>query len=74
MHIDRYQRVCFFGLDGRNFQQVIKCLNKEFFLVRMQENVDQKKLRIWTLFTQCFHYINIPKKNYTLRIIDLIKA
>ena len=23
------------------------------YLVRMQENTDQKKLRIWTLFTQC---------------------
>ena len=36
-----------------------KCQNTEFFLVRiflylvqMQENVDQKKLRIWTLFTR----------------------
>ena len=24
----------------------------EFFLVRIQENTDQKKLRIWTLFKQ----------------------
>ena len=37
-----------------------KCPNTEFFLVRiflysigMQESTDQKKLRIWTLFTQC---------------------
>ena len=29
-----------------------KCPNTEFFLVRMQENTDQKKLRIWTLFMQ----------------------
>ena len=36
-----------------------KCLNTEFFLVRkspfsvrIQENMDQKKLRIWTLFSQ----------------------
>ena len=29
-----------------------KCPNKEFFLVRIQENTDQKKLCIWTLFTQ----------------------
>ena len=35
------------------------CPNKEFFLfrillysVRMQENTDQKNLRIWALFTQ----------------------
>ena len=25
----------------------------ECSLVRIQENTDQKKLRIWTLFTQC---------------------
>ena len=47
-----------------------KCPNTKFFLVRisphldwirrdtysvwMQENTDQKKLRIWTLFTQCY--------------------
>ena len=30
-----------------------KCPNTEFFLARMRENTDQKKLRIWTLFTQC---------------------
>ena len=29
-----------------------KCPNTKFFLVRIQENTDQKKLRIWTLFTQ----------------------
>ena len=27
------------------------------YSVRMQENTDQKKLRNWTLFTQCLHYI-----------------
>ena len=30
-----------------------KCPNTEFFLVRIRENTDQKKLRIWTFFTQC---------------------
>ena len=37
-----------------------KCPNTELFLVRIflysiriQENTDQKQLRIWTLFTQC---------------------
>ena len=41
-----------------------KCPNTEFFLVpiflysvRIQENTDQKKLRIWTLFTQCNAYL-----------------
>ena len=32
-----------------------KCINTEFFLVRIQENTDQEKLRIWTLFTQCMN-------------------
>ena len=25
------------------------------YLDRIQENTDQEKLRIWTIFTQCFH-------------------
>ena len=29
-----------------------KCPNTEFFLVRIKENTDQEKLRIWTLFMQ----------------------
>ena len=29
-----------------------KCPNTEFFLVRIQENTFQKKLGVWTLFTQ----------------------
>ena len=30
-----------------------KCPNTEFFLAYVQENMEQKKLRIWTLFMQC---------------------
>ena len=30
-----------------------KCPNTEFFLVRIFPHPDQKKLRIWTLFTEC---------------------
>ena len=40
-----------------------KCLNTEFFMARIflysdwiQENTDQKKFRIWTLFTQSQHF------------------
>ena len=29
-----------------------KCPNTELFLVRIQENTDQKSFCIWTLFTQ----------------------
>ena len=46
-----------------------KCPNTEFFLVciflysvRIQENTDQKRLRIWTLFTQCDVYNSSSKK------------
>ena len=42
------------------FSQREKCPNIEFFLiliflysVRIQENTDQKKLRIWKRFAQC---------------------
>ena len=31
-----------------------ECPNKEFFLVRIQENKAKKKSRIWALFTQWF--------------------
>ena len=31
-----------------------KCSKSKFpYLARIQENTDQKKLRIWTFFTQC---------------------
>ena len=33
------------------------CPNTEFFLVRIFRYLDQKKLRIWTLFTQCVGFI-----------------
>ena len=29
----------------------VKCQNMEFFLVQIQEDMDQKKIRILTLFT-----------------------
>ena len=45
-----------------------KCPNMEFFLVRIflcsvriQKNMDQTKLRIWTIFTQCLIKNSIPK-------------
>ena len=51
-----------------------KCPNTEFFLVRIllylekiQENTDQKKLRIWTLFTKWF-----LKKFQTLNCFEKI--
>ena len=50
-------------LNQRGFRITIslceKCPNNEFFLVRilMQENADQKKLRIGTLFRQCIDSI-----------------
>ena len=48
-----------------------KCPNTELFLVRIflfsdwiQENTDQKKLRIWTLFTQCSYKLVSYEKCY----------
>ena len=40
-------------------------LRKSLYSVQIQENADQKKLRIWTLFTQCDHgkYITTPEFN-----------
>ena len=34
------------------FSRHEECPNLELFLVRIQEKKDQKKLRIWALFTQ----------------------
>ena len=54
-----FEAFSFGFLNQRGFRITIslceKCPNNEFFLVRilMRENADQKKLRIWTLFTQC---------------------
>ena len=48
-----------------------KCPNTEFFLIRIQENTDKKKLRIWTLFTQCklYKWYQIAKSiSYVLRL------
>ena len=38
-----------------------KCSNTEFFLVRIRENMDQKRLHIWRLLTQTGTFI--PKQN-----------
>ena len=49
-----------------------KCPDTEFFLsisrysVRMRENTDQKKLRTWTLFTQCLGDLFPPISRVTL--------
>ena len=67
--------ICIPGSLGR-FTLCEKCPNKEFFLIRIflfsnwiQENTDQKKLRIWTLFTRCWSYQRATKFRETKRII-----
>ena len=35
-----------------------KCPNAEFFLVPIFPYLDQRKLRIWTLFTQCSIFVS----------------
>ena len=58
--VSHLQQVVFSFHTLRNVTLREKCLNTEFFLVRIflysvqiEENTDQKKLRIWTLFTYC---------------------
>ena len=52
-----------------------KCPNTEFFLVRiflysdwMQENTDQRKLRLWILFTQCKFKTLCSKYVYFMKV------
>ena len=40
-----------------------KCRNTAFCLFRIQENTDQKKIHIWTLFTQCTLDYSAAKTN-----------
>ena len=41
-------------------------LSKSLYSVRIQENKDQKKLRIWTLFTQCTR-VEILTLNFSIK-------
>ena len=84
--------VSLIAVSTRGFPLREKCPNREFFLtriflysVRIQENTDQKKLRIWALFTQCwtaklFLAIQIPNPLDTIiseikkEIIERIKT
>ena len=48
---------------------VFSCIRTEYGdlrckSVRIQENTDQKKLRIWTLFTQCQYVRSAYKNNF----------
>ena len=63
-------------------------IQSELYSVRMQENTDQNKLRIWTLFTQChrliyakirhkptiFSYKLLLWKKYAYKMLSLKKA
>ena len=46
------QQLCSDYLDFYGQTLCKKCRNTEFCLVRIQENTDKKKPRIWKLFTQ----------------------
>ena len=54
------------------FCSVFSCIPTEYreiqsispYSVRMRENTDQKKLRIWTRFTQCMSYAQFIKMYY----------
>ena len=48
---------------SKMFVEVLHCMKSAqiwSFFVRMRENTDLKKLRIWTLFTQCWFYLWRP--------------
>ena len=56
-----------------------KCPNTEFLLFRIfpysiqiRKNTDQKKLRIWTLFTQCLTILMIPRVDHKSAVFLLI--
>ena len=64
---------CVKSIQFRSFQQ-----NTEFFLVRIflysvriQENTDQKKLRIWTIFTQWISLFFLFEKNF--RVVNSLR-
>ena len=42
-----------------------KCPNKELALVRMRENTGQKKILIWTLFTQYIGWILVRNNSFS---------
>ena len=49
-----------------------KCPNTNLFLVRMRENTDQKKPRIWTLFTQWGGIIfDLVRKLFELSLLKI---
>ena len=49
--------------------KIAKCPNAKFLLVRIYPHSDQKKLRIWTLFTQC---LAITVKICSLKFQNLV--
>ena len=70
------------------FSGVSLRIESELYSVRMRENTDQKKLRIWTLFAQChrliyvkirykptiFSYKLLLWKKYAYKMLSLKKA
>ena len=45
----------YFPVFGLNYEDLLR---KPPYSIRIQENMDQKWLRIWTLFTQCYVYFH----------------
>ena len=46
---------------GSRIIDLMLCISP--YLVQMRENTDQKKLRVWTLFTQCKRFMHSHLKN-----------
>ena len=61
-------QICVKSVQIRSFfWSIFSCIRTEYESVRIQENTDQKKLRIWTLFTQCKFFKSFRyRKDYRL--------
>ena len=59
----------------RFFWSALSCIRTEYgdlqgkcpYSVRIEENTDQKKLRIWTLFTECYVNLGLQKHLFLIK-------
>ena len=68
-------RSFFWSIFSRILTEYGEIFRISLYSVRMRENTDQKKLRIWTLSTQCsqlyskeFHYTSHDQKQSKMKI------
>ena len=59
-------RTFFWSVFSRTRAEYGYLLRKSPYSVRIRENTDQKKLRIWTIFTQCLLFSRYPMVRMSL--------